>query len=148
MEKINIIKTKDIKEENKKQSDKGKYGDINKINKKALLKLLKCPLCEGIFRVPTIINECMHIFCRSCIIKYIFEIGIKSCPICETKLGDDPMKKLKKEYTINSLIEILFEEFEKIDQENNVYINIIYFRKNYMILLKSIMSHWMKIRIF
>ena len=35
------------------------YNGAVKIKKHELISLLKCPLCKGIFRTPTTINECI-----------------------------------------------------------------------------------------
>lgn len=124
MEKMIACKTKYIGKEKRKLSYNEIYDDSIKLDQKYLLNLLKCPLCTGIFRTPTIINECMHTFCRSCIIKYINKNGKQrcNCPVCGTGLGGRPMESLKYHHSISSIIEILFPEFDEIDQKNNVYI--------------------------
>jgi polycomb group RING finger protein 4 len=42
---------------------------------------LTCILCNGYFIDATTISECLHSFCKSCIVKYL-ETN-KCCPICE-----------------------------------------------------------------
>ena len=53
-------KTQPEKKE-EKEKDENKYNELYtsavKIDKKKLISLLKCPICSGIFRTPTTINE-------------------------------------------------------------------------------------------
>ena len=92
-----------------------------KINKKELIDLVKCPLCQGIFRTPTTINECMHSFCKSCIYKWFYQPGTPtkdSCPVCDIKLGGRPLDTLIFDNSLSLLVDILFPQFEQIDKEN------------------------------
>ena len=90
-----------------------------KLDKPKLLKLLKCPLCEGFYRTPYTINECMHTFCRSCIFKYFSSsIQRETCPVCKTKIGGRPMDSLIFDNYLDSLLNILFPKFEEVDKNN------------------------------
>ena len=40
---------------------------------------LICSLCKGYFRDPNTVAECMHTFCRSCLILF-FRQGMRCCP--------------------------------------------------------------------
>jgi E3 ubiquitin-protein ligase DRIP len=94
------------------------YSDVINIDKNKLVAYLKCPLCEGIFRTPFTINECMHTFCKSCIFKFFYMNPLKdACPICDTKLGGKPLDTLIFDNSISVLVEILFPEFEELDKE-------------------------------
>ena len=89
------------------------------INKQGLLECLKCPLCKGYYRTPYTINECMHTFCRSCIFKYFGSSNQREqCPICNTKIGGRPMDSLIFDNYLDSLLNILFPQFEEIDKKN------------------------------
>ena len=94
------------------------YSSI-KINKPALLDLLKCPLCKGYYRTPYTINECMHTFCRNCIFKYFGSSNQREqCPVCNAKIGGRPMDSLIFDNYLDSLLNILFPQFEEIDKKN------------------------------
>lgn len=56
---------------------------------------ITCPLCRGYYIDATTIVECLHSFCRSCIIKHL---KVKSyCPICEMMINSaKPNIKLDK----------------------------------------------------
>lgn len=46
---------------------------------------ITCPLCRGYYIDATTIVECLHSFCRSCIIKHL---QVKSyCPVCEMMIN-------------------------------------------------------------
>lgn len=46
---------------------------------------ITCPLCHGYYIDATTIVECLHSFCRSCIIKHL---NVKSyCPVCEMMIN-------------------------------------------------------------
>jgi hypothetical protein len=94
------------------------YSSVH-VNKQALLNLLKCPLCKGYYRTPYTINECMHTFCRSCIFKYFgYSNQREQCPVCNTKIGGRPMDSLIFDNYLDSLLNILFPQFEEIDKIN------------------------------
>jgi len=50
---------------------------------------LICSLCKGYFRDPCTVVDCLHTFCRSCLILF-FRQGMRCCPTCNTRLGPDP----------------------------------------------------------
>ncbi|XP_041978090.1 polycomb group protein Psc-like [Aricia agestis] len=56
---------------------------------------ITCPLCHGYYIDATTIVECLHSFCRSCIIKHL---QVKSyCPVCEMMINSaKPNIKLDK----------------------------------------------------
>ena len=43
------------------------------------LKHLICSLCNGYFRYPYTVSDCLHTFCRSCLILF-FRQGMRCCP--------------------------------------------------------------------
>ncbi|KAJ3651159.1 hypothetical protein Zmor_017215 [Zophobas morio] len=56
---------------------------------------LTCYLCEGYLIDATTISECLHSFCRSCIINFLQENCY--CPICEVIINKaKPCLKLDK----------------------------------------------------
>lgn len=56
---------------------------------------LTCPLCKGYFIDATTISECLHSFCRSCIIQFLQRNS--HCPICEVIINKaKPNIKLDK----------------------------------------------------
>ncbi|KAF7234164.1 hypothetical protein EG68_12422 [Paragonimus skrjabini miyazakii] len=47
---------------------------------------LICGLCGGYLIDATVLTECIHAFCRSCILKYITEH--KVCPLCQSLIQE------------------------------------------------------------
>uniref|UniRef100_A0AAR5PHM6 RING-type domain-containing protein n=1 Tax=Dendroctonus ponderosae TaxID=77166 RepID=A0AAR5PHM6_DENPD len=63
---------------------------LNEIN-----EYLTCYLCKGYFIDATTISECLHSFCRSCIIKFLQDKSY--CPVCELIINKaKPNLKLDK----------------------------------------------------
>lgn len=58
-----------------------------RVLKARLAGLLTCPLCNGIFKEATTINECMHTFCKECIDQKVQTEGITCCPTCNVDLS-------------------------------------------------------------
>uniref|UniRef100_A0A0E9VKS8 Polycomb group RING finger protein 1 n=1 Tax=Anguilla anguilla TaxID=7936 RepID=A0A0E9VKS8_ANGAN len=46
-----------------------------------------CYLCAGYFIDATTITECLHTFCKSCIVKYLQTS--KYCPMCNIKIHEN-----------------------------------------------------------
>jgi len=124
----NNIENDNLNNENNNENPQSNDDDITtlyngavKIKKAELISLLKCPLCNGIFRTPTTINECMHTFCKSCIYKWFYDSGTvikNNCPVCQMKLGGRPLDSLIFDSSLSGLVDILFPQFEEIDNEN------------------------------
>jgi len=58
---------------------------IKQITLKDLNPHLICVLCRGYFIDPVTIVECLHSFCKTCIVEHIK--GNKHCPICDTQIN-------------------------------------------------------------
>ncbi|KAB7496042.1 Polycomb complex protein BMI-1, partial [Armadillidium nasatum] len=78
------------KKETNKKKKKGEEGGVvrgHAMNKKKRLAVaelnphLLCILCGGYFIDATTVIECLHTFCKSCIVRYL-ETS-KFCPICD-----------------------------------------------------------------
>jgi hypothetical protein len=69
------------------QNNKTTNGN-NDVIKKIMLKDLNphviCVLCRGYFIDPVTIVECLHSFCKTCIVDHIK--SNKHCPICDTQI--------------------------------------------------------------
>ncbi|VEN47614.1 unnamed protein product [Callosobruchus maculatus] len=68
---------------------------LEKIKLKEINPYLTCHLCKGYLIDATTISECLHSFCRSCIIKFLQENS--HCPVCEVIINKaKPNLKLDK----------------------------------------------------
>lgn len=84
--------------------------------------LLECSLCKGYLVDPYTIKECMHAFCRTCILLY-FEKPCSTaykCPKCQTSLQpfSDLSKCLLPDRQLGDLVQSLLPSLS-IDEINN-----------------------------
>ncbi|XP_041370788.1 polycomb group RING finger protein 1-like isoform X2 [Gigantopelta aegis] len=75
-----------------------------------------CSLCAGYFIDATTITECLHTYCKSCIVKYLQ--SSKCCPQCSVKVHEtQPLFHLRADRTMQDivfkLVPGLFENEEK-----------------------------------
>ena len=68
---------------------------------------LVCPLCNGYFRDPYTITECLHTFCKSCLF-FAFQTGFRQCPTCKTDLSPDPFRLVLSDRTLSTLVHKIF----------------------------------------
>jgi len=68
---------------------------------------LVCCICHGYYRDPHTIPECLHTFCKSCIV-VLFYHGYRKCPTCKISLEPDPYQHLLSDRTVQELLTKLF----------------------------------------
>uniref|UniRef100_A0A8C4QNA6 Polycomb group RING finger protein 1 n=1 Tax=Eptatretus burgeri TaxID=7764 RepID=A0A8C4QNA6_EPTBU len=62
-----------------------------------------CILCAGYFVDATTITECLHTFCKSCIVKYLQTS--KHCPMCNVKIHEtQPLINLKLDRVMQEIV--------------------------------------------
>jgi len=74
---------------------------------------LICSLCMGYFRDAMGITECLHTFCRVCILQWVRTSKI--CPVCEADLGPAPNEKLRPDRVLQTIVDKVFPHFMKED---------------------------------
>eukprot|EP00105_Crassostrea_gigas_P001351 XP_011413488.1 PREDICTED: polycomb group RING finger protein 1-like isoform X1 [Crassostrea gigas] len=79
-----------------------------------------CSMCAGYFIDATTITECLHTFCKSCIVKHLQ--SSKNCPQCGVKVHEtQPLLHLRPDRTLQDivykLVPHLFESEEKRKEE-------------------------------
>ena len=77
---------------------------------------LSCPLCHGYFREPYTIAECLHTFCKRCLL-LTFAKGRKDCPTCHVNLAPYPYRECLADRTLESIVDKLFSELKGADEE-------------------------------
>jgi hypothetical protein len=76
---------------------------VKKVFVRELNETLKCQICEGYLVSPTVINECQHTFCKTCILAhYEDELDCPQCGIVSHPT--EPEKYLKEDEILTSLI--------------------------------------------
>ncbi|XP_059478610.1 polycomb group protein Psc-like [Neocloeon triangulifer] len=70
---------------------------------KDLRSHLVCGICMGYFVDATTINECLHTFCRSCIVKYLDTSNY--CPMCDVQIHKSkPLQNLRPDKMLQDLV--------------------------------------------
>ncbi|CAI9726763.1 complex BMI-1-like [Octopus vulgaris] len=64
---------------------------------------LNCILCGGYYIDATTIIECLHSFCRTCIVRYLE--SSKFCPICDVMVHKTkPLQNIRPDNTLQNLV--------------------------------------------
>ncbi|KAM0884408.1 hypothetical protein ACQ4PT_031006 [Festuca glaucescens] len=88
---------------------------VVRVPRDALTGRLTCPLCQDLFREASAFVECLHTFCRECIMKKIDDEEIVSCPVCHIDLGIAPEEKLRPDHNIQSIRNKVFPRKTEVD---------------------------------
>uniref|UniRef100_A0A6G1SNH2 Polycomb group RING finger protein 3 n=1 Tax=Aceria tosichella TaxID=561515 RepID=A0A6G1SNH2_9ACAR len=62
-------------------------GTSSNIKLSELNEFISCPVCHGYLIDATTVNECLHTFCKSCIVKHI-QNDNNECPKCQTVIHE------------------------------------------------------------
>lgn len=74
-----------------------------KIKLKELNMHLKCILCGGYYIDATTIIECLHSFCKTCIVRYLETH--KFCPICDVQIHKTrPLINIRSDQTLQDIV--------------------------------------------
>ncbi|EDO37125.1 predicted protein, partial [Nematostella vectensis] len=66
---------------------------------------ITCGLCEGYLIKPTTITECLHTFCKSCIVTYLQDSEDNTCPSCNTVIHEtNPFDLLRSDQTLEDIV--------------------------------------------
>ncbi|XP_068710207.1 polycomb group RING finger protein 5-B-like isoform X2 [Montipora capricornis] len=84
---------------------------ILRSNKEQRIKLedlnpfITCELCKGYLIKPTTIAECLHTFCRSCIVQFLQDSEENICPQCSTVIHEtNPFEMLRSDQMFEDII--------------------------------------------
>lgn len=77
---------------------------------------LVCRICAGYFRDASTIVECLHTFCKSCLLKE-FRKGLGVCPHCNVYLGPNPTNVIMFDRTLQEIVDKIFPELEEKDKK-------------------------------
>uniref|UniRef100_A0A0E0KIV9 RING-type domain-containing protein n=1 Tax=Oryza punctata TaxID=4537 RepID=A0A0E0KIV9_ORYPU len=78
-------------------------GGVRRVRREALVACMTCPLCKGLLREATSITECLHTFCKECIMDKIDDEEVDRCPVCNIDLGCDPEEKLRPDHNVQDI---------------------------------------------
>ncbi|XP_064602249.1 polycomb group RING finger protein 3-like [Liolophura sinensis] len=90
-----------------------------KIQLKSVNQHITCRLCKGYLIDATTITECLHTFCKSCLVKYLDDNN--SCPTCEIVIHQShPLNFISHDRTMQDIVYKLvpnLQENEKKKQQ-------------------------------
>ncbi|XP_060635490.1 polycomb group RING finger protein 1 [Anolis sagrei] len=87
-----------------------------KVKMKELNEHIVCFLCAGYFIDATTITECLHTFCKSCIVKYLQTS--KYCPMCSTKIHEtQPLLNLKLDRVMQDIVFKLVPDLQENEEK-------------------------------
>uniref|UniRef100_A0A1I7T0M7 RING-type domain-containing protein n=1 Tax=Caenorhabditis tropicalis TaxID=1561998 RepID=A0A1I7T0M7_9PELO len=88
-----------------------------KYNMEVLNPFITCSICDGYIVDATTIIDCMHTFCKSCLLTY-FESDNKTCPTCGTFIhGSHPTHYVTYDRAVNELVNQFVPKLEKIEMD-------------------------------
>uniref|UniRef100_J3LSP7 RING-type domain-containing protein n=1 Tax=Oryza brachyantha TaxID=4533 RepID=J3LSP7_ORYBR len=91
-------------------------GGVRRVRRGALAACMTCPLCRGLLREATAITECLHTFCKECIMEKIDDEEVDCCPVCNINLGCDPEEKLRPDHNVQDIRNRVFPlKVRKVD---------------------------------
>lgn len=77
---------------------------------------LICSLCGGFFLDPYTVVECLHTFCRSCLMKHL--MTSQQCPKCSTRATKSQFgKEIIADRTLDEIVNKVFPHFRTRDEE-------------------------------
>ncbi|KAK3858887.1 hypothetical protein Pcinc_034950 [Petrolisthes cinctipes] len=78
-------------------------GPLRRVKLTELNAHLVCVLCSGYFVDATTIIECLHTFCKTCIVRYLQTSSF--CPICEVQVHKTkPLLSLREDRTLQDVV--------------------------------------------
>ena len=113
----------DDDEDDDDDDDEDQEGDVQldvrtiAVRVKDLNSHLVCRLCGGYFRDAHTITECLHTFCKACLLKS-FAAGSTTCPHCNVSLGPHPANGILFDRTLQALVDKVFTDLEEMDGAN------------------------------
>ncbi|XP_078485592.1 polycomb group RING finger protein 3 [Ciona intestinalis] len=102
---------------------KGASTDVQidrKIRLRNLNEHITCYLCEGYLVDATTITECLHTFCKSCIVSHV-EDGRNECPKCEAVIHHSyPLQYLAYDRTMQDIVEKLVPKLKQSEWSRRI----------------------------
>ncbi|XP_078359048.1 polycomb group RING finger protein 5-A-like isoform X2 [Oculina patagonica] len=88
-----------------------------KLKLQDLNSFITCELCRGYLIKPTTITECLHTFCRSCIVKYLQDSDDNKCPTCSIQIHEtNPFDLIRPDKTLEDVIYKLVPKLQENEQ--------------------------------
>ncbi|PFX25696.1 polycomb group RING finger protein 5-A-like [Stylophora pistillata] len=89
-----------------------------KLKLQDLNSFITCKLCSGYLIKPTTITECLHTFCRSCIVRYLQDRDDNKCPTCSILIHEtNPFEMLRSDQTLEDVVYKLVPALQANEEE-------------------------------
>ncbi|XP_072533073.1 polycomb group RING finger protein 6 [Salminus brasiliensis] len=76
---------------------------------------IRCALCTGFFIDATTITECLHTFCKSCIVKHFFYSN--RCPNCDTVVHQtQPLYNIRPDRQLQDIVYKMIPSLEEVER--------------------------------
>jgi len=87
-----------------------------KVRLKTVNPFITCYICKGYLVDATTITECLHTFCKSCIVKYLEENN--TCPKCDTEIHQSyPLNYISFDRTMHDIVSKLVPNLVELEQK-------------------------------
>lgn len=95
------------------------------LDRSELNDLLTCSLCKGLYRDAHTILECMHTFCKSCILVHFHDNNVRGsiqCPQCNVNLGlyGHLTSKMIYDRDLQAIVDKVHPEFILFEKDEEV----------------------------
>ncbi|CAN6281704.1 unnamed protein product [Urochloa humidicola] len=78
------------------------------VRRSRIAPCVTCGLCGGFLRNAAVIPDCLHPFCRQCIVEEFTDNNISCCPKCDIDWGCNPLKKLRPDRSLQHIRSVIF----------------------------------------
>nr|XP_022339148.1 polycomb group RING finger protein 3-like isoform X1 [Crassostrea virginica] len=80
---------------------------------------ITCGLCGGYLYEASTITECMHTFCKTCIVRYTERC--LTCPTCDTPIHPtDPFVHIRHDSTLQDIVYRLLPKVAEVEQKREI----------------------------
>nr|ACO15276.1 Polycomb group RING finger protein 3 [Caligus clemensi] len=97
-------------------------GEERRIELRDINEMITCKICQGYLIDATTVTECLHTFCKSCIVKHLEDSN--TCPECEDTIHQShPLDYIAFDRTMQDLVYKIVPRLEKeeYDRERCFY---------------------------
>ena len=92
-----------------------------RIKVKSFNENITCVICSGYLIRPVAVTECLHTFCRSCIVKYLENASEYTCPACNVVIHEtNPWELLREDKSLEDIIFKLVPRLKRNERQRRV----------------------------
>lgn len=98
------------------QSDEDNTDDERSLSLRDFYPYIRCSLCNGFLIDATTITECLHTFCKSCIVKYFFYSN--RCPNCAIVVHQtQPLYNIRPDRQLQDIVYKMVPHLEEVERK-------------------------------